>query len=182
MSYIEKHTVKMKERTEKEETIKRMIDELPLDRAGRRVFTIDIKNMVLDYTDDFGDMNVYPLFKIWRQNIHKWRKSFKNNGKRNTGLLDDERFKSSVIATNTIEELLKDNSKVIGTTLSSILEDTGKKDILSQVVMVEALSEAGYGKSNIISKMNVPSIDEFKKIMDAVKLLSKDYTLTKKEK
>jgi len=47
--------------------------------------------------------------------------------------------------------------------------------------MVEALNEAGYSKNDLVEKIGAPSRDDFIQIMNAVKLLSKDYILTRKD-
>ncbi len=73
-----------------------------------------------------------------------------------------------------------DGSKIIGTTLQSMLSDMSDYDIVKQSTMIETLHEAGYDKLSVMKTMKIPSPEEFETIMKAVQLLSKDYTITKK--
>ena len=69
----------------------------------------------------------------------------------------------------------------IGSSLEITLSNYRHKDVLQQVAIVDALGEAGYKQDEVIEKMNIVSRYDFKQIMDAVRKLSEDYTITKKE-
>lgn len=71
--------------------------------------------------------------------------------------------------------------KIIGTTLTSILNDMKDKDIMKQVEMVDVLVDSGFKEEEVIKKMEAPSVEEFQKIMSAVKELSKKYTIIRKK-
>ncbi len=71
--------------------------------------------------------------------------------------------------------------RTIGSSLEITLSNYRHKDVLQQVAIVDALEEAGYKQDEVIEKMNIVSRYDFKRIMDAVRKLSEDYTITKKE-
>ncbi len=75
-------------------------------------------------------------------------------------------------------------SKIIGTNLSSMLGNIDKDDILQQMQMVEILDEAGYDENKLIEKLDIaaPSMDEWKQIKNALKLVEENFDIEVKPK
>ncbi len=74
--------------------------------------------------------------------------------------------------------------KIIGTNLSSMLGNIDKDDILQQMQMVEILDEAGYDENKLIEKLDIaaPSMDEWKQIKNALKLVEENFDIEVKPK
>ncbi len=119
------------------------------------------------YIADKIGMNVNTLSRFGRARVHEKRSttSFREKGRVKTSTKPLKVNSSSGVG------------RPIGTTLKTMLAGISD-DVLIQSEMVKVLSEAGYKEDEIINCM--PTEDNFKEIMKAVNLLSKQYEIKRK--
>ena len=158
----------------KEQIIEK-VKQLPVKGPGR-IFPEELKNDIvkmyketrhgqkINFADKL-DLNQNVIMR-WTRNRNDRRKVGRPRKSKSTSL-----HKPSIAA----------GGRTIGTSLSIILANKKNSDILQQVTIVDTLEEAGYKREAVIEKIDGPSMEDLTKIMDAVKLLSKEYNITKKE-
>jgi transposase-like protein len=73
-------------------------------------------------------------------------------------------------------------SKLIGKTLKEILNETrDSNDIIKQTELFSALKDTGFDNSLIVKEVStLPTEEEFERIMNAVQMLSEQYTIERK--
>lgn len=147
------------------------------DKGGamRRIWPIDLKRDIMAYYYSFEPYhsNRIALLKALKINSHtlcQWK----------------DRDKITIVATvkPLKAESIAAGGRIIGTTLANVLHAIPANDIVSQVEMVDILSLAGYKEDNLIEKLNttLPTIEDWKRIKSALKMLDEIYDITITEK
>ena len=149
------------------------------DRADRREFSDELKKEITDLYIKLvnGDKSFFAKMLNVNQNvISRWTRSRKKESIKNT---KRRAAKFQSLKTKSIAA----GGKIIGTALSSILSTIPSSDIVAQSEMVGILTDAGFKEDNLVSHLTIeaPSIENWKEINRALKLLSKDYTITRKD-
>ncbi len=170
-----------------------MVNSLKKDKGGRRIWTDEARKELIDFYDNrYKDIIIGIIIsedfmestlKVHHNQIGNWRALYKKNGKMRSIVRSQSVAKVKPLKTNSIAA--KGNKpRIIGTTLKNVLGNIDKKDLLQQVQMVDVLTDTGYEEDKLIDHLEIaaPSIEEWKQIKDALKLVTANFDIEVKSK
>ncbi len=164
---------------------RKILDKIPKKTLkGRREFSDKLKKEIMDHYDSIegkgNKLNFAKKAEMDQNTITRWGRD--RSIERKKTVIRDREKRLSIKALNV--NSIAANGRVIGTTLKNVLGNIDKEDVIQQIQMVEVLSEAGYDEDKLIEHLEIiaPSLEEWKQIKDALKLLSKNFDVEVKPK
>ena len=161
--------------TKKDRLREKIINSIPPKVNGRRKWTNETKMDVVTYcfkmkTTTKEKKRLAKDLEIHENMISRW--------KRGRGVDEPEPKLSKTVFMPTARR----HKRVVGTKLKNMLEDIAKKDIVTKVSAIKALSSAGFKDEQLVPIVDSNiSMEDWNAIKTAVTLLMKDYKLERKE-